>query len=201
MNNYNRLMSIYTGRGISVSVARVLAERKVRRTELTEYCDEWMTRRDSARFGMIISGDTGYGKTFAASMLVARPEPDCDFGAEKMFSAWERHPQALAVHATKLGTTLAAVAYNRRDDMEPLIREVPLLLIDDLGREVFDPNGYVKAGLSELITYRFDNEKRTIFTTNLQLDQLEKRYDNVVIDRIGARGVHFISKKYMRGDE
>lgn len=53
------------------------------------------------------------------------------------------------------------------------VKEVPLLILDDLGVEQSTP--WARAKLDEIIDYRYLNAAKTVFTTNLAPSKLEPR--------------------------
>ena len=61
---------------------------------------------------------------------------------------------------------------------------IPILVIDDLGVEYIDKNGFFLSRLDELIDARWGNFKRTIITTNLNRKDFQDRYDQRITDRI-----------------
>ena len=59
------------------------------------------------------------------------------------------------------------------DDLLERIKEVPLLILDDLGVEQSTP--WARAKLDEIIDYRYIREEKTVFTTNLAPEKLQDR--------------------------
>ena len=58
------------------------------------------------------------------------------------------------------------------------------MVIDDLGVEYLDKNGNFLQRLDELIDERYSNFKRTIITTNLNVEAFQNRYGDRVTDRM-----------------
>lgn len=81
---------------------------------------------------------------------------------------------------------------------------VPMMVIDDLGVEYLDKNGYFNHRLDELIDDRYSNYRKTIITTNLNSEDFQTRYGARVADRIregfkhGGGYVQFQDKKSLR---
>ena len=69
------------------------------------------------------------------------------------------------------------------DHLEKMM-SVPLMVIDDLGVEYLDKNGYFNHRLDELIDERYSNYRKTIITTNLNSEDFQARYGGRVADRI-----------------
>ncbi|MBA7670625.1 Chromosomal replication initiator protein DnaA [subsurface metagenome] len=61
----------------------------------------------------------------------------------------------------------------RFDDLLKRIKEVPLLILDDLGVEQSTP--WARAKLDEIIDYRYIRGEKTVFTTNLAPEKLQDR--------------------------
>lgn len=74
------------------------------------------------------------------------------------------------------------------------IKDVELLVIDDLGTEVITPSNL--AAFFDLVNYRTALHKPVIYSSNLELTQLSKKYDDRVFSRISGsvEFVEFIGK-------
>jgi len=59
------------------------------------------------------------------------------------------------------------------DELLKRIKEVPLLILDDLGVEQSTP--WARAKLDEIIDYRYIRGEKTVFTTNLAPEKLQDR--------------------------
>ena len=59
------------------------------------------------------------------------------------------------------------------DELLKRIKEVPLLILDDLGVEQSTP--WARAKLDEIIDYRYIREEKTVFSTNLAPAKLQDR--------------------------
>ena len=62
------------------------------------------------------------------------------------------------------------------------IKNKPFLIIDDIGTE--KQTAYVDEVLFDVVNHRYVNKLQTLFTSNLSLDNLAKRYDLRVSSRI-----------------
>ena len=67
--------------------------------------------------------------------------------------------------------------------LEKIMRE-RVIVIDDLGVEYLDKNGYFSHRLDELIDERYSNYRKTVITTNLNAKDFQARYGARVADRI-----------------
>ena len=125
-----------------------------------------------AGWGLILTGVVGSGKTHVALGLAVLA---LGSGA--------------SAYATSLGELLLSIrsSYQReveRSEAELLERvcTVDLLVLDDLGIE--KPTEWAKERLAYLINRRYSCRRPTIVTTNLALDELEKRWDGRVMSRL-----------------
>jgi DNA replication protein DnaC len=60
--------------------------------------------------------------------------------------------------------------------VESKLRDVPLLIIDDLGKEKV--SDWVLEKFYSIVNYRYENYKPMIITTNLTLEEIEEKFDN-----------------------
>lgn len=67
---------------------------------------------------------------------------------------------------------------------ESRLRQVPLLVLDDLGAEW--GSGYVMSKVDAIFSERYNRKRSTIVTTNLAGKSLQSRYPDRIIDRLRA---------------
>ena len=120
---------------------------------------------------LLFSGNTGLGKTFL-SACIARTVADQGYSvvyesAGHLFSALEK-----ARFEASDENRRAAAKYNECD----------LLIVDDLGTEL--PGQFVTAALYSLINDRLLENKPTIISTNLNVDELARRYNPQIASRL-----------------
>ena len=118
-------------------------------------------------------GTVGTGKSFL-SVCIAREVLSAGYSV-------------LYFSAASLFDRLAGLVYNyrSRDDFEHFVDDLyhcDLLIIDDLGTEL--TNQFVSAQLFACINERHLNRKPTVISTNLSLEDLQKRYSDRVFSRI-----------------
>ena len=120
---------------------------------------------------LLFSGDTGLGKTFL-SACIARTVADNGYSvmyesAGHLFSKLER--------AKFYGDDQARKESDRYFSCD-------LLIVDDLGTEM--PGQFTTAALYGLINDRILAGKPTIISTNLTIDEVEKRYSRQIASRL-----------------
>ena len=133
-------------------------------------------RRYAFGFGMasgnlLFSGNTGLGKTFL-SACIARTVADQGYSvvyesAGHLFAALEK-------------ARFEANEENRRAAAK--YTECDLLIVDDLGTEL--PGQFVTAALYSLINDRLLENKPTIISTNLNSDEIGRRYNPQIASRL-----------------
>ena len=120
---------------------------------------------------LLFSGNTGLGKTFL-SACIARAVADQGYSvvyesAGHLFSALEK-------------ARFEANDENRRAAAK--YTECDLLIVDDLGTEL--PGQFVTAALYSLINDRLLENRPTIISTNLNVDELARRYNSQIASRL-----------------
>jgi DNA replication protein DnaC len=120
---------------------------------------------------LLFSGDTGLGKTFL-SACIARTV--ADNGYSVMYES-----------AGHLFTNLERAKFNnddaaRRESDKYLACD--LLIVDDLGTEM--PGQFTTAALYSMINDRILAGKPTIISTNLTIEEFEKRYNRQIASRL-----------------
>ena len=120
---------------------------------------------------LLFSGNTGLGKTFL-SACIARTVADQGYSvvyesAGHLFAALEK-------------ARFEANEENRRAAAK--YTECDLLIVDDLGTEL--PGQFVTAALYSLINDRLLGNKPTIISTNLNSDEIGRRYNPQIASRL-----------------
>ena len=120
---------------------------------------------------LLFSGNTGLGKTFL-SACIARTVADQGYSvvyesAGHLFAALEK-----ARFEANEENRRAAARYTECD----------LLIVDDLGTEL--PGQFVTAALYSLINDRLLDNKPTIISTNLNSDEIGRRYNPQIASRL-----------------
>ena len=120
---------------------------------------------------LLFSGNTGLGKTFL-SACIARTV--ADQGHSVVYES-----------AGKLFQTLEKARFEANDENRRAAAkyaECDLLIVDDLGTEL--PGQFVTAALYSLINDRLLTGKPTIISTNLNSDEIARRYNPQIASRL-----------------
>lgn len=140
------------------------------------YANRWNEVREN-NIGLLLWGDTGGGKTFAAACIANRL---IDKGIPTLITSFPR---------------ILAAKYSDRDDLLYKISKFPALVIDDLGAE----RG-TEAALEvvyAVIDERYKSGKPLIVTTNLPIDKI-KHPDDVTHKRIYERVLEMCTPLFVK---
>lgn len=132
---------------------------------------------DKEQKGLYLSGNFGSGKTYLISALFN------ELAKRKVQSTIIYFPEFLR----KLKSSFNENSY---EDRFEFIKNVDLLLIDDIGAENLTPWGRDEV-LSVILQHRMDEKLPTFFTSNLTLEELEQHlsFTSSGIDKVKARRI------------
>ena len=137
-----------------------------------EYCRRYADNFGKESGNLFFTGATGLGKTHL-SLAIASAAIDKGFGvvygtAQNFAVSLER--ERFARPEDTAGDTLE------------LLNECDLLIIDDLGMEI--SSSYITAMIYNIIDTRIMLKKPTIISSNLSMQELEKRYNERFVSRV-----------------
>ena len=138
---------------------------------LLKSCREYAFTFQSHSGNMLFVGDTGLGKTFMAA-CIARVVADRGYSV-----AYEP--------ASQLFSVLERDRFNPDEDSRreaKKFRDCDLLIIDDLGTEM--PGQFITAALYSLLNDRIIARKPMVITTNLNVEDMRKRYSPQIASRL-----------------
>lgn len=139
------------------------------RTRCEAYADEFP---DGPRRNLLFFGKSGLGKTYLMNAIGNRVRA--------------RGDQVLKLTAYQFTERSRAAIFNRDEDAFSLLLEIPLLLLDDLGVEPIISNITLEQ-LFTLLNERGLRRLHTVISTNLMVEELEKRYNERICSRLFDR--------------
>ena len=135
--------------------------------------------RWSMRGFLLLSGKTGCGKSYAAAWFV-REYLKGRIGDPYKAEAREWHMRAES--AVSRVTWFAAQGIVEDRVIAADAKRIPLLILDDLGKESELPSA--RAITQNVVSQRYDNELPTLITTELTLPDIDARYGRAVVERV-----------------
>ncbi len=139
---------------------------------------------DKPGASLLISGNTGVGKTFLTNCIAAE--------------LLSREKSVIYLTAHQFFEKLADYTFRREEenaDTLSVLLYCDLLIIDDLGTEL--NNGFINSQLFLCINERILHKKSTIINTNLSLKQLNETYS----ERISSRIIEYYQHFHIYGED
>ena len=141
--------------------------------QVRQQCMEFVEEFDQKGGNLLFTGTTGRGKTFLtnciAKELIDRCHSVIYLSAHDLFEVFSKY-------------RFEAQTEEEMRDMHHFILECDLLINDDLGTEL--NNSFTSSQLFFCINQRLLNQKSTIISTNLSLNQLRDEYTDRVVSRM-----------------
>lgn len=139
-----------------------------------DYIDSY--KKDHVLKGMYLYGSFGSGKTYLIAALFN------ELAKREIPSVIVYFPEFLRGLKSSFGTDF--------EERFQYIKNVPLLLLDDIGAENITAWGRDEI-LGPLLQYRMDSSLSTFFTSNLSIEELEKHFSTTAngVDKIKARRI------------
>ena len=134
-----------------------------RQPEAYRVCKEYDAQHDS----LILMGSVGTGKTHLAASIAHKA---IESGIVTKFG-----------NITDIFQSLRD-AFTTDEDILSEIKSVPLLVLDDLGKE--NLTEWVKETIYSIINYRYEHMLPTVITTNLTMGELQERLGDATISRL-----------------
>lgn len=148
---------------------------------ILDLCKDFADRFDQQHKSLLFTGATGLGKTFL-STAIAR-------------ALLDQGKSVIYISAPELARRLESVRFKDEEGQLQQFFEADMLIIDDLGTE--SRTAYTVGSLTDLMDQRIRLGKPMLFSTNLNLDGLQKAYDERIVSRLMG---HF-SYCYFYGDD
>ncbi len=134
-------------------------------------CRQYAATFSEKSGNLLFSGDTGLGKTFLSACIAA--------------AVTDRGYSVVYESASRLFSKLEKARFNGDDTARRAAEgyeTCDLLIVDDLGTEM--PGTFVTASLYALMNERILSGKSMIISTNLNTDDLPKRYSPQIASRL-----------------
>ncbi len=143
-----------------------------------QYAEEFCKRYpDVSKRVIFIRGNTGSGKTYLAKVML---EELVAKGASGLFLSAFTLEDAFLKHFYNSTSYKPSQIINDEYD---LISRVDVLVVDDLGAEIIHRKD-MQAYFLNMLDSRSENQKLTIFTSNLQEDSIASRYGERFLSRL-----------------
>ena len=130
---------------------------------------------DSHKFGLLLAGTCGNGKTttMRAVQYVVKLLNN---------TYYNRSGQRIG---NRLLEAKEITGLSDKDGQLTVYKTVPVLFLDDLGREPTEvlKYGNVTSPITELLEYRYNQRLTTIVTTNLEPSEIREKYGDRIADR------------------
>jgi hypothetical protein len=169
---------------LETGVPRRVRDVLARATDTDAVCcvRRWLEQRerDDSQWLLVLSAHKGVGKSVAAGLWLRELD-------------WH-HPRYRnqAGEEVKLPSWWSISKFSRMDGysgaFDTLCSHPGPLVIDDLGSEYLDHNGWFLQALDAFIDARYGEYRPTMLTTNLAADEFKKRYSERVVDRVREGG-------------
>ncbi len=131
-------------------------------------CKTYAEQFDRQTKSLLFVGNTGLGKTYLSTAIAK--------------ALLEQGKSVIYISAPELARRLEAARFKDEEGQLNQFFEVDMLIIDDLGTESRTP--YLVGTLTDLIDQRIRLNKPMLFSTNLNLEGIQKAYDERIVSRM-----------------
>lgn len=129
---------------------------------------------DSHKFGLLLAGTCGNGKTTTMRAVQSV--------VMLLNNTYYRRGDGIG---NRLLEAKEITGLSAKDGQLTVYKTVPVLFLDDLGREPTEvlKYGNVTSPITELLEYRYNQRLTTIVTTNLEPSEIRQKYGDRIADR------------------
>lgn len=131
-------------------------------------CFDYAENFEHQERSLLFTGATGLGKTYLSTALAK--------------ALLEKGKSVIYISAPEFARRVESARFHDEEGMLEDFFEADMLILDDLGAE--GRTAYTIATLTDLMDRRIRCRKPMLFSTNLNLEQLQKAYDERVISRM-----------------
>ncbi len=133
-----------------------------------QLCKNYTEQFDRQDKSLLFVGATGLGKTYL-STAIAR-------------ALLDQGKSVIYISAPEFARRIEAARFKDEEGQLRQFMEADMLILDDLGIETHTP--YIVGTLTDLMDQRIRTGKPMLFSTNLNLDGIQKAYDERIISRL-----------------
>ena len=141
-------------------------------SKMQDFCN-----KDNKYLNVIFTGKTGVGKSYLCECMASQLIKNNKI-------VYFTSSFALNEFLLKFRTTFD----QNRDEFLSNLIDVDYLFIDDLGSESFYKN-VTEQGLFNILSERILNNKKTIITTNLDLQTIQEKYNDRIFSRLSNQNI------------
>ena len=149
---------------------------------IRDYCRLYAEKFTPGAANLLFQGGTGLGKTFL-SACIARVVADKGFSV-----AYESAVACVSSFETAKFSRGSDAGDEAQEQVQRYLG-CDLMILDDLGTEM--QGGYAPTALYTLIDGRLSAGRSTIISTNLQTEELERRYSPQIVSRLKGEYTEF----------
>lgn len=131
-------------------------------------CKDFAKNFEKQTKNLLFTGATGLGKTYLSTAI-----------AKELL---EQGKSVIYISAPEFARRIEAIRFKDEEGELEQFFGCDLLIIDDLGTE--SRTSYTMATLADMIDQRLRADKKIIFSTNLNLDGIQKAYDERIVSRL-----------------
>lgn len=131
-------------------------------------CKDFAADFEHQKKNLLFTGATGLGKTYLSTAIAK--------------ALLEQGKSVIYISAPEFARRMEAIRFKDEEGELEQFFSCDLLIIDDLGTE--NRTAYTMATLADMIDQRLRGDKKIIFSTNLNLDGIQKAYDERIVSRL-----------------
>ena len=136
--------------------------------KIFEFCKTFVSEFDRQNKSLLFTGATGLGKTYLSTAIAK--------------ALLEQGKSVIYISAPEFARRAEAARFKDEEGELEQFAEADMLILDDLGVEGHTP--YVIGTLTDLMDRRIRMGKPMLFSTNLNLDGIQKAYDERIVSRL-----------------
>ncbi len=136
--------------------------------KIFDFCKAFTADFDRQKKSLLFTGATGLGKTYLSTAIAK--------------ALLEQGKSVIYISAPEFARRVEAARFKDEEGELQQFAEADMLILDDLGVEGHTP--YVIGTLTDLMDRRIRMGKPMLFSTNLNLEGIQKAYDERIVSRL-----------------